>query len=243
MSVGEERVLRVTELLRGIDGVEAVIVSYEGLPYSVHAVDPSVRKAAEEIAAKVADYFAATSSSIIGGQPEVILVERMGKAILAADIGGGFSIVALGSPAIVRSVTPSVRRIIAGAEVQCPRCGVSLDVLAYTCPSCGRRVPFVEAFCPFCSAPLNPKTCPSCGRTLSVTPETGVVESSRASVPVASSEGGGSTLSGRARAVIGSVGVVSYVLASWGLGLDPLRAVLLGIIPLGIMAGLLVAFR
>jgi len=245
----EEKTTSIIALASSVDGVDIVVAAHEGFTYSVQALNPEYEIYADELAAASAVYLE-SSWQRLTGNARVILADQGGKALLVADVGGGFTVAILGERQAVESLLDPVRRLATGAPISCPNCSAVLDVHTYACPSCGKRIPFTATLCPYCGTASSARSCPNCGAELMLVP--GRVEPAKAEeqrsvavTPCAQSNEGEVVSEEKGetplliRLTIGGGVVAAYYASSLLLGIDPVIATIVGAAPLAASLGLI----
>ncbi|KSW12447.1 hypothetical protein CF15_06905 [Pyrodictium occultum] len=261
----EEVLTRLIALASSVDGIDVTVAAYEGFTYAVNARNPDYEAAADELAAIASAYLQAFRQRIPGGEiaARVALGEYKGRAVLVADVGGGFTFIALGEYPGVSSLLDPVRRLVEGKPLRCPSCGVVLDVYTATCPSCGHTTPFTQPVCPFCGHVLNRKPCPNCGTMLSLSvsrveavkaaaePSVGEKVAEEAAAPAEAERAAAAPITAgpnslrrlktMLKVIIGSSVAVIYFASAYLLGADMTAAALAGIVPLATVFALLLS--
>ncbi|BEP17336.1 hypothetical protein PYJP_06880 [Pyrofollis japonicus] len=240
----EAKLTAATALAAGVDGVDIVVAAHEGLVYNVEAKNPELELYAEELASLSVSYLEAPPSRALNAKPSIIVASHMDRALLIANIGGGYTLAALGDPRAISSLIEPLSRIINGTPLRCPKCGANVEVFTQTCPRCGRRVPFGIASCPFCGADLSLKTCPNCGTSLRLVENRLEVVEKPETVEVAAT----APSEERARAEekplrpippkigvsVASLGAAIYFILVYGFKLPMLESTIAGIVPIAI---------
>jgi hypothetical protein len=242
----EAKLTAATALATGVDGVDIVVAAHEGLLYNVEAKNPELELYAEELASLSTSYVEIPSSRALSGKPLVVTASYRGKALLVANIGGGYTLAVLGDERAIGSLVEPLSRIISGTPLQCPKCGANLEVFTQTCPRCGRRVPFGAISCPFCGADLSLKTCPNCGTSLRLSENRlEAVEQAKAPAPAVpaakevereseATERCLQPIPPRISISVASLGAAVYFILAAGFKLPLLESAIAGIVPIAI---------
>ena len=259
----EETLTGLIALASSLDGVHLVLAAHEGFTYAVQSTDPKYEIMAEELAAYTITLVRESGklAALEEAAPRILLGEYKGKALLVADVGEGFTFLALGEYPALKALTDPILRLIEGKVLRCPACGAVLDLHTYRCPSCGRNIPFTSPSCPFCGTDVSTKPCPNCGKVLRLyvsRVEAGEAAAAAPAAPTAVAAPVGeaeaveeaAVAAGAVRVpftrkilktVIGLAVAAAYYAVALLLGVDPLIATLSGIVPLGTVLALLLS--
>lgn len=251
----EEILTGLIALASSTDGIDIVVAAHEGFTYAVNARNPEYEILADELAALASAYLQAIRQRIPGGEvyARVAMGEYEGKAILVADVGEGFTFLAMGEYAGVKAIFDPVLRIVEGKPFKCPACGVVLDIYTGRCPGCGRLVPVTQPTCPFCGYTVSSRPCPNCGKMLSLSVSRvelarpgGEAEGEREEgveeVAVVRVESPRVRAARRLlKAVIGSAVAGIYFVSTYILGVSPAAAIVAGLVPLATVFALLLS--
>mgnify|MGYP000141375288 CR=1 FL=1 len=226
MAVKEDlvpKLMEVLDLLKKLDGVNSVILTYEGLPLKILNIDTSE---AEALSAIISEELVRLSKYSHIGKVNYVVINRDGTSLYARIVDPKTMLIVNCDYGLMGLINSIVDQVINDKIVKCANCGFNLTLQSIKCPRCGKSIPLIARVCPFCKVSIDARECPNCGKL--VTHEGTLVKKSYAPLALFGGIGAGTFIADliiayglglleRAASILILPGVISIALIGLGI--------------------------